>query len=113
MPRRDAPADFRYDAWLGKPFDLLNLFSWSSMRSRAHVAHLRRSVANARLREGCIACATVIPAIESLSLLTTIPYARLPPSTGSAMPVMKDAASEQSQTAARATSSAVPSRPIG
>lgn len=26
MPRRDVPADMRYDAWLGKPFDLLNLF---------------------------------------------------------------------------------------
>jgi DNA-binding response OmpR family regulator len=25
-PRRNVPTDFRFDAWLGKPFDLVNLF---------------------------------------------------------------------------------------
>jgi two-component system, OmpR family, response regulator len=27
MPRRNAPAGLRYDAWLGKPFDLRTLFA--------------------------------------------------------------------------------------
>src|SRR5205807_8561123 len=40
-------------------------------------------------------------------------YVTLPPSTGMATPVTKEAASEQSQTTTSATSSGIPSRPIG